>query len=272
MSGPHSDERPHTGPRPSLPRLFGVFLRLGAYSFGGGYAMIPLMEREVVDRQGWVDRDRIGDMFSLAGSLPGAIALNASAFVGYETRGIPGAITALLGNLTPSVGITVSLLLLFDRFRDVPLVMKAFSGLRPAVIALIAFAAWRLGTRAMTDRVTPILGILAFLLALLLPGLPLPLLILGGALAGIPLHRLVLRRRARRETAARQAPTPEPAPEPALEPAPQTSSAPAPNPVPATPADEDDEILVWDETVRPDTLPEPGIPGDSPADGKGEPT
>lgn len=98
-----------------LLEVFIVFFKLGCFSFGGGYAAIPLIEKEVVQNKKWLEQEKIIDIFAVSQALPGAIALNSSAFVGYSIAGIPGAIAALLGNLVPSVFIVFLLIsLLFN--------------------------------------------------------------------------------------------------------------------------------------------------------------
>ncbi|HAI52757.1 MAG TPA: chromate transporter, partial [Firmicutes bacterium] len=89
--------------RASLWNLFSVFFRIGAFTFGGGLAMLPLIEREVVEVQGWVEQEEILDIVALSQSVPGAIAVNSAIFIGLRLRGLAGALAALLGVMTPSV-------------------------------------------------------------------------------------------------------------------------------------------------------------------------
>ena len=124
-----------------LSQIYISFLKLGSMSFGGGYAMIPLIEREAVEEKKWVEKEKLVDVFAVSESLPGAIALNSSAFVGYTVAGTPGAVAALAGNLTPSVIIVLTLSVLFARYSDNPVVSSAFSGIYPVITGLILYAA-----------------------------------------------------------------------------------------------------------------------------------
>lgn len=118
-------------------RLFLSFLKIGAFTFGGGYAMIPIIEREVIDRRGWVSRADFLDLLTLAQSAPGPISLNTAVFVGYQVRGIGGALAALAGVVLPSFLIILCIALFFSEIRHNEWVDAAFKGMRPAVVALI---------------------------------------------------------------------------------------------------------------------------------------
>ncbi len=167
-----------------LLEIFTTFFKLGCFSFGGGYAMIPLIEREVVEGKKWIGKEKVIDIFAVAESLPGAIALNSSAFVGYSVAGIPGAIAALLGNLTPSVIIVLSLSVLLKQFNNNIYVQKAFLGIRPAIIGLIAYAGYKIGKTAIKDIFGIIVMIIAFIGALFFNIPPIPLIVFG-AVVGI---------------------------------------------------------------------------------------
>ena len=120
-----------------LLTLFASFLKIGAFTFGGGYAMIPLIEREVIDRRSWIARREFLDLLTLAQSVPGPISLNTAVFVGYRLRGVRGAVAALAGTILPSFGIILLIALFFTDVRQNPVVDAAFKGMRPAVVALI---------------------------------------------------------------------------------------------------------------------------------------
>lgn len=117
--------------------LFRSFLKIGAFTFGGGYAMIPIIEHEVIDRRGWIARDEFLDLLTLAQSAPGPIALNTAVFVGYKIRGLRGALASLAGVVVPSFAVILLVALLFADIRHDPWVDAAFKGMRPAVVALI---------------------------------------------------------------------------------------------------------------------------------------
>ena len=116
--------------------LFLTFFKIGAFTFGGGYAMIPLIQKEVVDNHKWVTADDILEVIAIAESTPGPIAVNAATFVGYKFGGFLGAFMATLGVVTPSFFIIVLLSSVISRFQDNKVVQYAFFGIRAGVLAL----------------------------------------------------------------------------------------------------------------------------------------
>ena len=120
-----------------LFQLFITFFKIGLFSFGGGFAMIPLIQREVIEKNGWIDEKDFLDMLVLAQSTPGPIAVNTAVFVGYKTAGTMGAIMAALGTVLPSFIVILLLALFFVEVRDNRYVDAAFRAMRPAVVALI---------------------------------------------------------------------------------------------------------------------------------------
>lgn len=120
-----------------LLTMFGSFFKIGLFTFGGGYAMVPIIQREVIDRRGWVDRDEFVELLTLAQSAPGPIALNTSVFVGYKMRGYAGALAALLGVVVPAFTVILLVAIYFSQIRDNEYINAAFKGMRPAVVALI---------------------------------------------------------------------------------------------------------------------------------------
>ena len=123
--------------RVCLP-LFTTFFKIGAFTFGGGFAMIPLIEREMIDRRGWIARGDFLELLTLAQSAPGPIALNSAVFVGYKIAGYRGAFSAVAGVVLPSFVIILLIAIYFTDIRENRYVDAAFKGMRPAVIALIA--------------------------------------------------------------------------------------------------------------------------------------
>ena len=117
--------------------LFLTFMKIGLFTIGGGYAMLPLIQREVVDR-GWMTKEEFIDIFSVAQSLPGIFAVNISIFVGYRLKKKMGGFICALGTILPSFLIILLIALFFTQVKDNVWVEKAFMGLRPAVVALIA--------------------------------------------------------------------------------------------------------------------------------------
>ena len=120
-----------------LLAIFWSFLKIGAFTFGGGYAMIPLIQHEVIHRRGWLAESEFLDLLTLAQTAPGPIALNTAVFVGYKHRGYLGALSAILGIVVPSFVIILVVAMFFSTVRDNRWVDAAFKGMRPAVVALI---------------------------------------------------------------------------------------------------------------------------------------
>ena len=121
----------------SLWSLFLVFSKIGAFTIGGGYAMIPIIEREM-KRRGWIPEEELPDIVALSQSAPGLLAVNISIFAGYRLRGVRGSVVATLGSILPSFVIILLIAMVFTSFKDNVYVQRAFMGIRPAVIALIA--------------------------------------------------------------------------------------------------------------------------------------
>lgn len=167
-----------------LIEIYSVFFKLGSISFGGGYAMIPLIEREVVEEKKWLDKERVIDIFAVAESLPGAIGINSSALVGFSVKGIPGALAATLGNITPSVIIVLILSILFVEFSTYAVVQSAFNGIRPAIIGLISYAAYKIGKTAIKDFTCIVIMILAFCAIMFFKVHPI-IIIVSGAICGL---------------------------------------------------------------------------------------
>ena len=121
----------------SLWQIFGVFAKIGAFTIGGGYAMIPLIQAEM-SRRGWIADEDLPDIVALSQSAPGVMAVNISIFAGHRLRGIKGSIVATLGSILPSFCAILAIAMFFTAFKDNPWVERAFKGIRPVVISLIA--------------------------------------------------------------------------------------------------------------------------------------
>ena len=117
--------------------IFWSFLKIGAFTFGGGYAMIPLIQHEVIHKRRWIEERDFLDLLTLAQAAPGPIALNTAVFVGYKRRGYLGALSAILGVIVPSFLVILVVAIFFASIRDNAYVDAAFKGMRPAVVALI---------------------------------------------------------------------------------------------------------------------------------------
>ena len=121
----------------SLWQLFWVFAKIGAFTIGGGYAMIPIIQAEM-SRRGWISDDDLPDIVALSQSAPGVMAVNISIFAGHKLRGFKGSVAATLGSILPSFLIILGIAMFFSAFKDNPYVERAFKGIRPVVISLIA--------------------------------------------------------------------------------------------------------------------------------------
>lgn len=163
--------------------LFVTFLKMAPLSFGGGYALIPAIEREVVEKKGWLRGDELADILAVAGTVPGAVAVNSATFIGYRLAGVPGALAALLGICLPTFCIMIVLSIFYAQFKDQPKVEAAFTAVRATVTALIAFAAIKIARASVTDFAAGALA--AGAVACLFLGLH-PLWVIAiGAVAGI---------------------------------------------------------------------------------------
>ena len=128
--------------------LFLIFLKIGFFTLGGGYAMIPQIEAEIVDRHKWMDRKDFLDLIAVSQTCPGALAVNMSVFVGYKLKKLPGAIMATLGVAMPSFIIILLIAMFLGKFKDNAVVASIFNGIRPAVVALIAAPVFSLARAA----------------------------------------------------------------------------------------------------------------------------
>ena len=131
--------------------IFWSFLKVGAFTIGGGYAMIPLMQRELVTRHGWLSDEDFMDEVALSQAMPGVFAVNMASMTGYRLRGVRGAIVATVGNVLMPIVFILALAVFFRTFRDNPFVERIFMGLRPAVVALVAAPVF---TMARSAKVT----------------------------------------------------------------------------------------------------------------------
>ena len=163
-------------------QLFWIFFKMGPVTFGGGYAMIPLIEKEVVEKRKWLKSEEVTDVFALSQAVPGAVAINSATFIGRRIGGIKGSIAAMLGISLPTFFIVLTLGILYFFFQDNPKIEAAFLAIRASVVALIAYAAIKIGKAAIIDKST--LGIMIVGVALLFFIHPI-FVILLGALTGI---------------------------------------------------------------------------------------
>ena len=164
-----------------LRDLFWSFARIGPITFGGGYAMIPSIEREAVTKRGWIDEREMSDLLSVAGSVPGGVGVNVSAYIGYRLAGIPGAVASVIGITLPTFLIVLALSLLYHRFEGHPKLEAAMLGIHGAILGLICVSAYRMAKNSMFDFSTWILGIGAFVFLLVSGASPLYLVLSSAA-------------------------------------------------------------------------------------------
>ena len=144
-------------------QLFWTYLKIGTFTIGGGYVMLSMIEREIVDRKGWIDREEFMNMIALAQAAPGLIAVNSAIFIGWRIGGWRGVIATVLGAVLPSFLIILAIAMLFQDYKDYPAVEAIFKGIRPAVVALIAAPLCRMAKNAKitwTTAIIPIAGAL----------------------------------------------------------------------------------------------------------------
>ena len=159
---------------------FKTFFKIGIFTLGGGYAMIPLIEEEVVNRHRWVSREEMLDLIAIAQSCPGVFAINIAIFIGYKLKKVRGAIATSLGTALPSFLIILIIAMFFHQFEDNKVVAAMFRGIRPAVVALIAVPTFNLGKRAQLNKFTIWIPIVSALAIWLLGVSPIWIIILAG--------------------------------------------------------------------------------------------
>lgn len=167
-----------------LIELFKVFFRIGGFTFGGGYAMLPIIQEEIVKQRKWASDEEIIDYYAIGQCTPGIIAVNTATFIGYNRKGIIGAIAATMGVVMPSLIIITIIARFFIHFQDYEIVKTAFSGIQIVVIALIGTTVLNLSKQSVKDRLGLVIFILSFLISILFKLSPIVVIILS-ALAGI---------------------------------------------------------------------------------------
>ena len=175
-----------------LLKLFAAFARVGVLTFGGGYAMIPMLEREIVDRHGWATNEELMDYYAVGQCTPGVIAVNTATFIGYKTAGNIGGVVATLGVIFPSFVIITVIAGIIQNFADIPAVKSAFAGIRVCVCVLIFNSVVKLWKGAVKDKAALVLCLGVFVLSVFFNISPI-LFVLFCAAAGILLTRLGVR-------------------------------------------------------------------------------
>ena len=177
-----------------------AFLKIGSVTFGGGYAMLPILERELVDKRGWTTMDDLRDYFSIGQCTPGVIAMNVSTFIGEKRGGLAGALAASLGFMTVPVALILVIAAFLTNFASFPLVQHAFAGIRVCVCVLILQAVLRLWKKSVVDPLALGLYLAVFALhagsAWLPVKIPAVALVIASGLIGIVVSQLRNRRAA----------------------------------------------------------------------------
>ena len=148
----------------TLIDLFFTFCRIGGLTLGGGYAMLPIIQKEIVEEKKWATEEEVLDYYAVGQCTPGIIAVNTATFIGYKVHGIIGAIVATLGVVFPSLIIITIIAALLKNFANYSIVQHAFSGIRVVVIALIVSAILKLAKTSIKNSTTLIIAIIAFIL------------------------------------------------------------------------------------------------------------
>jgi len=146
-----------------LWNLFITFARIGSLTFGGGYAMLPMIQEEVVKKHSWATDEEVIDYYAIGQSTPGIIAINTATFIGYKIKGVFGGIFATLGMVFPSIVIITIIATFFKQFQDIKIVQHAFGGIRVAVVALILNAIINMWKKSITDYIGIIIFSISFL-------------------------------------------------------------------------------------------------------------
>ncbi|MBR5273112.1 MAG: chromate transporter [Clostridia bacterium] len=164
--------------------LFFTFFKIGAVTFGGGYAMLPIFVRELCEKKKWVTEEDVVDCYAIGQCTPGVIAVNTSSFVGFKTKGVWGAIVATLGMITPSIIIITLIAALIGNFSDNPIVASALSGIRVAVCGMMIVTIYRLIRKNIVDIFSAVIAVATFLLMVLLD-ISAIYAVIGSAVIGI---------------------------------------------------------------------------------------
>ena len=167
-----------------LMDMFITFFKIGAFTLGGGYAMLPIIQKEVVEKKKWIGETEFLDMVAISQSAPGPLAVNISAFVGQKMKGLMGLITSTLGAIVPSFIIIILVASVFLGIENSPVVQRVFQGIRPAVVALIAVPVISMGKTAKVNKKNFIIPLLAAVLVAIFKITPI-YVILGAAAIGV---------------------------------------------------------------------------------------
>ena len=164
----------------NLLSMFLTFAKIGAFTLGGGYAMVPIMEREIVDRKSWLTREEFMDILIVAQSTPGLFAINMASHIGNKARGVVGGIVGSLGVALPSIVTILVIAMFFRAFKDNVYIEKVFMGIRPAVVALIAAPCFSMARTAKLTLTNLWIPVVACLLITLFGVSPIWIILVAG--------------------------------------------------------------------------------------------
>lgn len=170
---------------PLLLELFCAFFRIGLFTFGGGYAMLPLLQREIVEKKHWATEEELLDYFAVGQCTPGIIAVNTATFVGFKEKKLSGAIFATLGIVSPSLVIITVIAALLSNFAYIAAVQNAFAGIRVAVCVLILNSIVKLWKKSVVDKLTFVVFLAVFVGSVLLSSVSPVAFIVAAAVLGI---------------------------------------------------------------------------------------
>ncbi|HLR34635.1 MAG TPA: chromate transporter [Tissierellales bacterium] len=165
-----------------LFNMFKTFFKIGAFTFGGGYAMLPMIQKEVVEKNEWVETEEFMDILAIAEVTPGPVAINTSSYVGFKVAGFKGAVICTLGTVLPSFLIILFIAMFFGHYKDNAIIEKMFLGIRPAVVALILSAVYKL--RVGIKFTVPIVVVALSTIAIILIFDISPVFVILGAACG----------------------------------------------------------------------------------------
>ena len=146
--------------------LFLTFFKIGSFTFGGGFAMIPLIERELIDKKKWISQDEMADILSISQAFPGAIAVNSAILIGRKLGGYTGAVFALLGVTLPSFMVILIVARLFIHISNINIIKAALKGIGSAIVALLIVTVIRIAKAGIKDKISPIITVIALFLLL----------------------------------------------------------------------------------------------------------
>ena len=163
-----------------LFELFWVFAKIGVSTFGGGYAMLPILERELAEKKKWVTTEEIADYYAIGQCTPGVISVNTATFIGYKQKGILGGIVATLGIIFPSILIISIIASFIESYKNLDFIQIAFNGIKICVGALIVSAVFKLWKSSVKDKTTLLIFAIAFIISLIFDLSPIVLLVFAG--------------------------------------------------------------------------------------------